>query len=84
MRMPLLSEDEIVTHLARLPNWTRDGRVISRTYLFADFAGAMAFINLVAEAAENMDHHPDIDIRYSKVTLALTTPADAQLLLLRR
>lgn len=73
MRRPLLSEDEIAEHLARLPGWTRDGGVISRTYRFADFAGAMAFVNLVAEAAESVDHHPDIDIRYGKVTLALTT-----------
>ncbi len=73
MRRPLLSEDEVMVHLARLPKWTRDGGVISRTYLFADFVGAMAFVNLVAEAAESVDHHPDIDIRYGKVTLALTT-----------
>ncbi len=73
MRRPLLSEDEIVVHLARLPKWTRDGGVISRTYRFADFAGAMEFVNLVAETAESVDHHPDIDIRYGKVTLALTT-----------
>jgi len=73
MRRPLLSDEEILAHLARLPDWTRDGGVISRTYSFADFAGAMEFVNLVAEAAESMDHHPDIDIRYGKVTLALTT-----------
>ena len=73
MRMPLLSEDEIGTHLARLPNWTRDGGVISRTYSFANFASAMAFVGQVADAAEGRDHHPDIDIRYGKVTLALTT-----------
>ncbi len=73
MRRPLLAEDEIVAHLARLSGWTRGGGVISRTYSFADFAQAMAFVNLVAEAAEGVDHHPDIDIRYGKVTLALTT-----------
>jgi 4a-hydroxytetrahydrobiopterin dehydratase len=38
-----------------------------------DFEGAMAFVNHVAELAEAMDHHPDIDIRYSKVTLTLST-----------
>ncbi len=73
MRRPLLSEDEILAHLTRLPEWTRDGGVISRTYRFADFALAMEFVNQVAETAESVDHHPDIDIRYGKVTLALTT-----------
>jgi len=73
MRRPLLSEDEILAHLARLPEWTRDSGMISRTYSFADFAQAMEFVNQVAETAESVDHHPDIDIRYGKVTLALTT-----------
>jgi len=73
MRRALLSEDEIVEHLARLPDWTRDGGMISRTYQFADFAQAMEFVNQVAETAEDVNHHPDIDIRYGKVTLALTT-----------
>ena len=73
MRRPLLSEDEIEAHLARLPNWTRGGAVIARTYSFRSFAEAIKFVNLVAEAAESADHHPDIDIRYAKVTLALTT-----------
>jgi len=73
MRRPLLSEDEILAHLARLPEWTRDSGRISRTYSFVDFAQAMAFVNQVAETAEEVDHHPDIDIRYGKVTLALTT-----------
>ena len=73
MRRPLLSEDELLGHLARLPKWTRDGAVISRTYSFAGFTRAMEFVNQVAASAESMDHHPDIDVRYAKVTLALTT-----------
>ncbi len=47
--------------------------MIRRTFTFADFRTAMAFVNRVADAAEAADHHPDIDIRYSKVTLALVT-----------
>ena len=73
MRMPLLAEDEIPAHLAKLPEWVRTGGTISRTYQFADFMHAMAFVNQVAETAEDVDHHPDIDVRYNKVTLALTT-----------
>mgnify|MGYP003693623413 CR=1 FL=1 len=47
--------------------------MIRRTFTFADFRRAMGFVNRIADAAEAADHHPDIDIRYSKVTLALVT-----------
>lgn len=73
MRLPLLSEDEIEDHLIRLPEWTRTSGIITRTFEFADFVQAMEFVNQVAETAEDVNHHPDIDVRYSKVTLALTT-----------
>lgn len=70
--MPL-PESEIVRRLAQLPGWERHGREIRRTFTFGDFKGALAFVNRVAALAEGMDHHPDIDIRYSRVTLGLTT-----------
>lgn len=73
MRVPLLAEEEIAEGLARLPGWTRAGGVISRTYTFQGFAQAIAFVNQVAEAAEARDHHPDMDVRFRRVTLALTT-----------
>ena len=59
--------------LLTLPEWHRDGVVISRRYEFADFAAAMKFVNAVAQLAEQAQHHPDLDIRWNKVTLALTT-----------
>jgi 4a-hydroxytetrahydrobiopterin dehydratase len=71
--MALLSEDEIKERLARLRGWERRGNEIRRTWAFADFGSSMAFVNEVAALAEAADHHPDIDIRYSKVTLALST-----------
>ena len=73
MRTVRLSEEEIAGALARLPQWTRVGEAISRTFAFGSFAAAMAFVNGVADAAERRDHHPDMDIRYDHVTLALTT-----------
>ena len=73
MRTVRLTEDEIAEHLEKLPGWTRAGQAISRTYPFASFAQSMKFVNQVAEVAERVDHHPDMDIRYDKVTLALTT-----------
>jgi len=68
-----MDPSHIVAALASLPDWTRNGDVISRTYQFKDFPAAMKFVNAVADAAEQAWHHPDIDIRWNKVTLALTT-----------
>jgi len=56
-----------------LPEWSRKGSVITRTYEFRDFGTAMVFVTAVAKLADRANHHPDIDIRYNKVTLALTT-----------
>jgi 4a-hydroxytetrahydrobiopterin dehydratase len=71
--MALLTETEIETLLARVPGWERRASEIRRTWTFPDFAGSMAFVNRVADLAEAAGHHPDIDIRYSRVTLVLST-----------
>jgi 4a-hydroxytetrahydrobiopterin dehydratase len=71
--MKLLSEDEVRTRLEELSGWTREGDAIARTYSFAGFGEAMAFVNRVAELAEAADHHADIDIRYDRVRLSLST-----------
>ena len=63
----------MVAALRRVPGWQRVGDEIRRTYRFGDFREALAFVNRVAVLAERAGHHPDIDIRYSAVTLALTT-----------
>jgi 4a-hydroxytetrahydrobiopterin dehydratase len=71
--MALLSEDEIRTRLAALPGWERVDQQIRKVYTFADFKGSMAFVNRVAALAEEMDHHPDILVNYSRVTLTLSS-----------
>ncbi len=68
-----LDEPQILSTLAAAPNWQRNGPVITRTYEFKDFVAAMAFVNTVAKIAEQVQHHPDVDIRWNKVTLALST-----------
>ena len=68
-----LNDSEVQGWLKAHPGWALEGGMIRRTYAFADFRGAMTFVNRVADAANAADHHPDIDIRYSKVTLALVT-----------
>jgi len=54
-------------------HWTREGDVLVTTATLHDFAAALAFVNAVGAAAEAANHHPDIDIRWNKVHLALTT-----------
>lgn len=71
--MERLSETEIAKRLADLPEWVEISDAIQRTLGFKDFTQAMKFVNAVAEAAEKAQHHPDILIRYNKVTLTLST-----------
>ncbi len=68
-----LARAEIAAARAGLPDWKRRGQVISRGFEFRDFPAAIRFVNAVARAAEKAWHHPDIDIRWNRVTLALTT-----------
>jgi 4a-hydroxytetrahydrobiopterin dehydratase len=71
--MAKLSPAQIKASLPAVAQWRRKASVISRTFEFKDFVVAMKFVNAVAKAAERACHHPDIDIRWNKVTLALTT-----------
>ena len=71
--MGALTDAESAERLAALTGWARVGSEIRKEYRFADFKEAMVFVNRVAELAEQADHHPDIAISYSKVTLALTS-----------
>ena len=68
-----LSDLEIQRALGRLSGWSRRGDTLVKTYTFGSFADGIAFVNRVAKAADKMDHHPDIDIRYTKVTFTLST-----------
>jgi 4a-hydroxytetrahydrobiopterin dehydratase len=68
-----MDEAKIILALSALPQWKRDGQIIARTFEFDDFVVAMKFVNAVADLAEQAQHHPDIDVRWNKVTLALTT-----------
>jgi 4a-hydroxytetrahydrobiopterin dehydratase len=71
--MALLNEAQITEGLTHLSGWARDGASIRRTLEFRSFPAAIAFVTHVAELAERANHHPDIDIRYSRVTLVLST-----------
>jgi 4a-hydroxytetrahydrobiopterin dehydratase len=71
--MPTLTDGEVRERLTSLPNWKLEHGEIVRQTSFKDFLDAMDFVNQVAGAAEAAGHHPDIDIRYNKVRLALVS-----------
>jgi len=71
--MAVLKDAEIQQALASLSGWQRNGGAIQRIFRFPDFKLAMQFVNKVADAAELVNHHPDIDIRYNTVTMALVS-----------
>ncbi len=74
--MALLSEEQIETQMKSVQEWKRNGKEIYRTFIFKDFVRAMGFVQSVALLAEKADHHPDIDIRWNKVTLVLSTHSE--------
>ena len=71
--MTVLSEDQIKKKLGLLGGWELVGKEIRRTFQLTDFVHAMGFVSSVALLAEKANHHPDIDIRWNKVTLTLST-----------
>ena len=71
--MPSLTDHEINSRLVGVPDWQVESGELVRTFLFKDFRASLAFVNKVGDVAENAGHHPDIDIRYNKVRLALVT-----------
>lgn len=77
----VLTEEEITRQLEQLPAWERPAETVEirATYTFDDFAGSLRFVNAVGALAEAMDHHPDIDIRWNKVTLTLSTHSEGGL-----
>jgi len=72
MPTPLTADDR-ATLAAACPAWAIDTDEMRRTFEFADFGEAMGFVTTVALAAERADHHPDIDIRWNRVTIVLST-----------
>lgn len=71
--MAVLADAEIKQALSGLRGWQQNGGAIQRVFQFTDFKAAMQFVNKVADAAEQANHHPDIDIRYNKVTFSLVS-----------
>ena len=73
VQQTLLRADQITIELTKLDGWSLAGHEIRKTLEFKDFVRAIKFVDSVAMIAENFNHHPDIDIRWNKVTLSLST-----------
>lgn len=71
--MEKLTQENLDQRLEEFTEWSQSGDSIQRTFSFDDFNAAMMFVNRVAELAESAQHHPDIMVRYNKVTLTLST-----------
>ena len=71
--MPALVAKTISLELKAVPDWSKRAKTILRTFKFEGFLNGIEFVNRIAKTAQKLNHHPDIDIRYDKVTLTLTT-----------
>jgi 4a-hydroxytetrahydrobiopterin dehydratase len=71
--MPALTTKQVSLHLKAIPNWSKRAHTILRTFKFEGFLKSIDYVNRIARKAQKMNHHPDIDIRFNKVTLTLTT-----------
>ena len=74
--MAVLSEDEVRDALADLEGWSVEGDSIVRELQFPDFRGSVVFVVAIALEAESVDHHPDLDIRWNRVRVALSTHSE--------
>ena len=71
--MSALTTKQVSLHLKAIPNWSKRAHTILRTFKFEGFLKSIDYVNRIARKAQKMNHHPDIDIRFNKVTLTLTT-----------
>jgi len=68
-----INEESIVGWLQGRAGWKRKGNALTKEYQFESFRNTIVFVNRVASLSDDVDHHPDIDIRYNKVRLTLST-----------
>jgi 4a-hydroxytetrahydrobiopterin dehydratase len=71
--MNRLSDQDAQSRLAALPGWKIENGELLKTFHFKNFLASLDFVNQLGKAAEDFGHHPDIDIRYNRVRLALVT-----------
>ena len=77
--MARLDDQQIEEKLSGLDGWERSGDAISKRYELDDFKGSVDFVNRLTPEAEDMNHHPDLDISWNKVTVTVTTHSEGGL-----
>lgn len=77
--MALLNDDEIEARLRDLPGWRRDADAIVREFDCDDFVGSVRFINSLVEPAEQMNHHPDLEVSWNEVRVRISTHSEGGL-----
>jgi 4a-hydroxytetrahydrobiopterin dehydratase len=77
--MALLSDPEIEGRLADLPGWERRGAAIAKEFERGDFVGSVRFVDALVEPAEEMNHHPDLEISWATVTVTVSTHSEGGL-----
>ena len=77
--MPRLGEDEIEARLGELAGWRREGESIVKEFKLDDFVGSVDFINRLTPVAEEMNHHPDLQVSWNKVVVSITTHSEGGL-----
>ena len=77
--MALLSDSEVEAKLADLPGWARTGDAIAKEFERGDFVGSVAFVSLLVEPAEAMNHHPDLEISWATVKVTVATHSEGGL-----
>jgi 4a-hydroxytetrahydrobiopterin dehydratase len=77
--MALLSQSEVEERLAGLPGWERSGEAIAKQFKREDFVGSVRFVDALVEPAEEMNHHPDLEISWDTVTVRISTHSEGGL-----
>ena len=77
--MARLDDGEIGERLSRLEGWERDGEAIAKTFTHDDFVGSVEFVKRIVEPAEQMGHHPDLELSWNEVRVTITTHSEGGL-----
>ncbi|MFN8159901.1 MAG: 4a-hydroxytetrahydrobiopterin dehydratase [Solirubrobacterales bacterium] len=77
--MALLADSEVTARLVELPGWERSGDAIAKTFGCGDFVGSVRFAGEIVAPAEEVDHHPDLEISWDRVTVRISTHSEGGL-----
>ncbi len=77
--MARLDEAQVRERLGEVPGWELAGQAIRKQFELGDFKGSVEFVNRLTPVAEEMNHHPDLEISWSEVTVSITTHSEGGL-----